>query len=101
MSAGAGQENIHFTFEDVERGGTKVAFAENDLAFLEDTLDDCALVQFKESSGDAFKDWKFEQLFDVERQFLFFLEVLAHDLAVGECACGARNHTFPAGDARR
>ena len=99
VGARAGDEDIHLAFENVVGGGAVVAFAEKNVAFVDDPFHHRAAVEFEKSSGDAFEDGQLQQLLSLDGEA--FADLLADNFFVGERAGGTGDHALAATHARR
>ena len=99
VGARAGDEDIHLAFENVVGGGAVVAFAEKNVAFVDDALHHRAAVEFEKSSGDAFEDGQLQHLLRLDGEA--FADLLADYFFVGERAGGTGDHALAATHARR
>ncbi len=93
---GRGEKNFGLAFQDVERRGTVLALAADNLAFAELPPHHGILVQLEKRSRDLLEIRKVLQFFDVHG--LAWQHRLHHAL-VGQRAGGARHHAFAARDA--
>src|SRR5262249_51747047 len=91
-------EDLDVSLEDVERGRSEFSLAADDLAGPDGSLDDGALIQLEEGSGNALEHRELQNPPGID---LLAFELRADDALVGERAGRTRDHAFAARHARR